>query len=107
MKNLVLSTFALFLIASCSSQPKELSYGEQLEAQGGEVKSIGAMWSKGQDLQIEGKKLIEEGNKKISKGEKLISKGESDIKKGKSLIKKGDAYQDKAEQNYQSFSAQN
>ncbi len=88
MKNKVSTTAILVatlaVLGACSATGKQPSYGEALQANGGDSVELGKTWEAGNELETK-------GAKEIAKGQKLIREGEEKIAKGEALIRTGNA----------------
>ena len=76
-----LGAIAISGLAACSTP----DFGEQLQAEGAAITSLGEQWEKGAAMQKRGAKLVEKGQKRIAEGENLIAEGESLMASGRAL----------------------
>lgn len=98
--------YLLIAVASCTlilgacSSDKEPTFGERIQGESLEMKSVGKQWTKGNNLLEDGKSLVASGNKDIDKSAKLLKKGENKVKKGQTMIKKGERLKNESETIY-------
>lgn len=69
-------------MAGCA---RDMTVGSAIESEGAGLASIGADWTRGDDLVADGKADVEKGKSMMKKGRSLVDKGEAKISKGQAL----------------------
>lgn len=80
-------TFLLIAVSSALVSCAQTStFGEQVQAEGSNVASIGQKWSDGEKMKLRGEKLIANGTDLQKKGRKMVAKGEGLSEKGQRMM---------------------